>query len=244
MFMQQAQQVKEMILKLSEIADETPTVKSFKAELPEGTGVDFYPGQFFMVSFPGDAEIKTARAYSVASSPMEKKYLEIALNKIGPFTTKMFQLKPGDLLKFKGPYGKFHFSEEIKNNLVLIAGGTGITPLIGIMRYCSGKKLSNRIKFIYSVKTPDEIIYKKELEKLQKINEKLDCIVTVTRAEDSNSWSGRKGRVDLNLLKENIEDAGKSIYFLCGAKEFVDSLISMLQSLGVSREQIKTDVWG
>ena len=104
MFMQQAQQVKEMILKLSEIADETPTVKSFKAELPEGTGVDFYPGQFFMVSFPGDAEIKTARAYSVASSPMEKKYLEIALNKIGPFTTKMFQLKPGDLLFWTGTY--------------------------------------------------------------------------------------------------------------------------------------------
>ena len=242
--MQQAQQIVEFVSKIIEITDETPTVKSFKAELPEGAGVNFYPGQFFMVSFPNDPEIKVSRAYSIASSPVQKKYLEIALNKVGPFTTKMFQLKAGDLLKFKGPYGKFYFSEDIKNDLVLIAGGTGITPLIGIIRYCADKKSSNKIKFIYSVKTPDEIIYKKELEKLKKMNENLDYTVTITRAEDSHNWSGRNGRIDLNLLKENIEDAGKSIYFLCGSKEFVDSLISMLQSLGVSREQIRTDVWG
>ena len=244
MFMQQAQQIKEIILKLSEIADETPIVKSFKAELPEGTDLNFYPGQFFMVSFPGDAEIKTARAYSVASSPMEKKYLEIALNKIGPFTTKMFQLKPGDLLKFKGPYGKFYFNEDIKNNLVLIAGGTGITPLIGIMRYCAGKKLSNKIKFIYSVRTPDEIIYKNELEKIKQANSNFDYVVTLTRADDDPSWRGEKGRIDLILLEENIEKASENIYFLCGPREFVNDIIGLLEAMGVKREQIRTDVWG
>src|SRR3989344_8300136 len=98
------QQVHEHILKISEITDETPTVKSFKARLPENLNIDFYPGQFFMVSFPNDPEIKTARAYSISSSPEQKKYLEIALNKVGPFTAKMFELKPSDSLKFKGPY--------------------------------------------------------------------------------------------------------------------------------------------
>lgn len=241
--MQQLQQIKEFASKVIEIADETPTVKSFKIELPDSS-LSFYPGQFFMVSFQDDAEIKTARAYSIASSPMEKKYLEIALNKVGPFTTKMFQLKPGDLLKFKGPYGKFYFSEDIKNNLVLIAGGTGITPLIGIIRYCTDKCLSNKIRFIYSVRTPDEIIYKSELEKLKKINENFDYVVTITRAEDSHNWNSKKGRINLELLKESINDIENSLYFLCGPKEFVDSVISMLQSLGAKREQIKTDVWG
>ena len=242
--MQQAQQVQEHLLKIMEITDETPTVKSFKVELPKNADVNFYPGQFFMVSFPNDSEIKTARAYSIASSPLEKDYLEIALNKVGPFTAKMFGLEKGGILKFKGPYGKFYFHEGIKNNLVLIAGGTGITPLIGIIRYCTDKKLGNKIKFIYSVKTPEEIVYKNEIAKIKNLNKNFDYVVTITRAENDKIWSGKKGRIDIGLLRENIENVENNLYFLCGPKEFVDNIISMLQSLGAKREHIKTDVWG
>ena len=238
------QQIQEFILRISKITDETPLVKSFRAELPKNISIDFYPGQFFMVSFAEDAEIKTARAYSIASSPLNKSYLEIALDKVGPFTTKLFSMKEGDLLKFKGPYGKFYFNEEMKNNLVLVAGGTGITPLIGIVRYCNDKKLNNKIRFLYSVRTPSDIIYKEDLEKIKNENNNFDYVVTITRQEVNDSWKGRKGRVDLNLLKENIEDIENSIYYLCGPKDFVHSIIEMLESLGVKKEQIKTDIWG
>ena len=231
-------------MRISKITDETPLVKSFRAELPKNISIDFYPGQFFMVSFAEDAEIKTARAYSIASSPLNKSYLEIALDKVGPFTTKLFSMKEGDLLKFKGPYGKFYFNEEMKNNLVLVAGGTGITPLIGIVRYCNDKKLNNKIRFLYSVRTPSDIIYKEDLEKIKNENNNFDYVVTITRQEVNDSWKGRKGRVDLNLLKENIEDVENSIYYLCGPKDFVHSIIEMLESLGVKKEQIKTDIWG
>ena len=162
--MQQAQQIQEYVLRISKIIDETPLVKAFRVELPSDVNINFYPGQFFMVSFVDDPEIKVSRAYSIASSPLNKEYLEIALDKVGPFTTKLFAMKEGDLLKFKGPYGKFYFNEEIKNNLVLIAGGTGITPLMGITRYCNDKKLSNKIKFIYSVRSSEDIIYNDELK--------------------------------------------------------------------------------
>ena len=241
--MQQAQQVHEYILKISEIIDETPSVKVFRVKLPEDVDMDFYSGQFFMVSFVNDPEIKTARAYSIASSSLKKNYLEIGLNKVGPFTAKMFQMQTGDLLKFKGPYGKFYFNEQIKNDLVLIEGGTGITPLIGIIRYCNDKKLNNKIKLIYSVKISEEIIYRDDIEEIKKSNKNFDYVVTITRPEESN-WLGRKGRIDLNLLKENVEDVENSLYYLCGPKEFVDTIISMLLSLGAKREQAKTDVWG
>ena len=237
------QQIQEHILKISRIIDETPSVKAFRVDLPEGADIDFCPGQFFMVSFVDDAEIKTTRAYSIASSPLNNNYLEIALNRVGPFTTKLFSMKEGDLLKFKGPYGKVYFNEEIKNNIVLIAGGTGITPLIGIIRYCTDKNLSNKIKLIYSVKTPQDIIYKDDLEKIKNKNKNFDYVATVTRDGDSG-WKGAKGRINLNLLKENIEDVNGSICFLCGSKEFVHSIIEMLESLGVKKEQIKTDIWG
>lgn len=238
------QQVQEHILRISEIRDETPTVKSFKVSLPENFDIDFLPGQFFMVSFPNDPQLKIARAYSIASSPMEKGYLEIALNKIGAFTTKMFDLKEGDLLKFKGPYGKFYFNENIKNDIILVAGGTGIAPLIGIIRYCTDKKLGNKIKLFYSVKNPEEIIFHDEIKKLKEKNSRFDYLITITRPEDHHIWDGKRGRIEQNLLEENIENISESVYFLCGSKEFVDDIIAMLQNIGVKREQIKTDVWG
>jgi len=242
--MEQTQKIQEYILRISEIIDETPSVKVFRVDSRSNSDINFYPGQFFMISFIDDPEIKSSRAYSIASSPSNKDYLEIALDRIGPFTTKLFQMKAGDPLKFKGPYGKFYFNEEIKNNLILIAGGTGITPLIGIARYCSDKNLSNKIKFIYSVKTPNDIIYKDELARIKKSNINFDYVVTVTRPEEHHKWSGRKGRIDSGLLKENVGGIKQSIYFLCGPKEFVHSIIEMLESLGVNREQIKTDIWG
>lgn len=242
--MQQSQQVQEYVLRISRIIDETPNVKAFRVEVPHGASIEFLPGQFFMVSFADDPEIKVSRAYSIASSPLDKGHLEIALDKVGPFTTKLFAMKEGGLLKFKGPYGKFCFNEEIKNNLVLIAGGTGITPLMGIIRYCNGKKLNNKIKLIYSVRTPSDVIYKNELEHIKKSNGNFDYVVAITRAEEHHGWHGRRGRVDLDLLKENVKDIGNSIYFLCGPNEFVHSVIEMLENLGVRKEQIKTDVWG
>lgn len=238
------QRIGEYDLELMEIIDETPTVKAFRFKLPKDEGIGFYPGQFFMVSFLNDPEIRTGRAYSIASSPMQKGYLEIALNKVAQFTAKLFQARKRDILRFKGPFGKFYFNEEMKNDLVLIAGGTGITPLMGIMRYCSDKGLGNKIEFIYSVRTPDEIIYKAELERLKKSNKNFDYVVTITRPEQSHNWNGKTGRISLELLKENIDEFGDKIYFLCGPKEFVDNIVSMLQSFGVVKEQIKTDVWG
>ena len=251
--MQQTQQVQEHVLRISKIVDETPSVKAFQLELPRNTNIEFYPGQFFMVSFVDDPEIKTSRAYSIASSPLNIKNIEIALDKVGPFTKKLFQIKEGEFLKVKGPYGKFYFHEEMKNNIVLIAGGTGITPLMSIIRYCNDKKPGNKIKFVYSVRTPHDIIYKNELEKIKQENDNFDYVATITRAEENQvlgerashvTWHGRKGRIDLDLLKHNIEDIENSIYFLCGPKEFVHSIIEMLESLGVKKEQIKTDIWG
>jgi len=236
--------VKEYELKLLEVKQEISDVKLFRFEYPKDNDFKFYPGQFMMVSFIDNPEIKYPRAYSLASSPENKKYIEIALDKVAKFTRKMFKLKVGEAMKFKGPYGKFCFTEETKNNLVLIAGGTGITPLIGLVRYCTDRKLSNKIKFLYSVRNPESIIYRKELEKLKNNNKNFDYAVTITRAHANTKWDGKTGRIDADFLKENIEDVKESVYFLCGPKELVHNIISMLESLGVVKDNIKTDIWG
>ncbi len=132
----------------------------------------------------------------------------------------------------------------MKNNIVLIAGGTGITPLIGILRYATDKNIPNKIKLFYSVKNPGEIIFHEDIKRIKQSNLNFEYFITITRPEDHHVWDGRRGRIEHNLLGENIENISESVYFLCGSKEFVDNIISMLQNLGVKREQIKTDVWG
>lgn len=236
-------EIKEYKLKIKEIVDETPEVKLFRCEIPKGTDINFNSGQFFMVSKEGD-EDNLKRAYSVASSPAQKDYIEIGLDKVGKFSTKLFGLKPGDTLIFKGPYGKFYFSEEIKQNLVLIAGGVGITPLMSIIRCCNDKKLVNKVNLLYSVKNPEDIIYRDELEKIKNENKNINYEVTITRPRAETDWSGKTGRIDEEFLKDKIENIKKSLYFLCGPNEFIKANIEILEKLGVTKDQIKTDVWG
>ena len=237
--MQQPIPIQEYKLKIIEIIDETPDIKTFRVE---NKNIPFYPGQFFMVRFEDSEAFR--RAYSVASSPTQKHYIDITMNLVGEFTKRLWQAKIGDFLLFKGPYGKFYFDETLNNDLILIGGGLGITPLMSIIRYCDDKGLKNKIRLIYSVRTPRDIIYTEEIKKLKGQNNNFDYTITITRQDDKILWTGKTGRIDIDLLKSNINNVGNSLYFLCGPISFVKSAIQMLESLGAKKEQIKTDIWG
>lgn len=234
--------IQEHKLKIIKIVDEAPEVKTFRVGILKETEIDFYPGQFFMVRFPDDSKLQ--RAYSIASSPENKEYMDITIELAGEFTTKLFKSKVNDELIFKGPFGKFHFTEAIKNDLILINGGCGISASMSIIRYCTDKKLQNKINLIYSVKTPADIIYNEELKKIKEQNKNFNYIVTITRSKPEHNWQGRTGRIDGQLLKQNIDNFEENLYFICGPLEFVKGTIEKLESLGVTKEQIKTDVWG
>ena len=236
------QKVNEYKLKIIKITDEAHDTKTFRAEVPENAGIDFLPGQFFMVRFDGNEILK--RAYSIASSPTDKGFLDITMNLVGEFTKKLWQCKTGDYLIFIGPYGKFYFDENMKENLVLIGGGLGITPLRSIIRYCNHKKLPNKINLIYSARRPDAIVYKEELENFKKKNPKYDFVFTITRLQPEHKWNGRAGRIDEELLSGNIEDVNNTSFFVCGPLQFVRDARAMLERLGAKKEQIKADIWG
>ena len=237
--MQQPIPIQEYKLKITEIIDETPDIKTFRVE---NKSILFYPGQFVMVRFEDSATFH--RAYSIASSPTQKKYIGITMNLVGEFTKKLWQAKIGDFLLFKGPYGKFCFDEAMSSDLMLIGGGLGITPLMSIIRYCNDKSLKNKIKLSDSVRTPRDIIYTEEIKKLKEQNHNFNYTITITRPDDKTLWTGKTGRIDIDLLKNNIGNVENSLYFLCGPISFVKSAIAMLESLGAKKEQIKTDIWG
>ncbi|MBI2208457.1 hypothetical protein HYU50_03100 [Candidatus Woesearchaeota archaeon] len=236
------QKAKEHKLKITRIIDEAHDTKTFRVEVPKNTEIDFLPGQFFMVRFWNNEILK--RAYSIASSPTDKGHMDITMNLVGEFTKKLWQCKVNEHLIFTGPYGKFYFDESMKQDLVLICGGLGITPLRSIIRYCNDKKLPNKINLIYSARTPDAIVYKEELENYKKKNPNYKFVFTITRPQPEHKWNGRTGRIDEGLLRGNIENIENTLFFVCGPLQFVKDTRAMLESLGAKKEQIKTDIWG
>jgi len=232
--------MKTMKAVISKVKEEADEINTYTISLPEE--IEFIPGQFVMTWFDEEPNLK--RAYSIASSPLKKKEIELTIKKVAKFTSKLFEKKEGDKINVRGPFGHFTFKETDKHDLILIAGGTGITPLLCMMRYIKDKKLKNKVHLFYSNRTPETILYKEELDELNK-EKNIEVIYTCTRIEekDKAKWEGYCERINEKMIEKHVKTFENKIAYLCGAKEMVSQLEKMLLEHGVPKEQVKTEKW-
>ena len=232
--------VQEFKSKILKIIQEAPEVKTLVIECPDD--FSFQPGQFVMLSLPDNP--KFAKAYSISSSPLKKRVIEITF-KIESYpkeeepkhlTPRLGKCKPGQELIIKGSYGKFILGES-KSSYIFISAGTGIAPLMSMIRYCLDKSLKKDITLINSNRTPEAIIYKKEL---QELSSKINLIQTITQPQ--SEWKGHKGRIDKHLLRENLKPG--ALIYICGPKEMVLTTKQYLKDLSIADEQIRVELWG
>lgn len=221
-----------MLLKIIKIIQETPDTKTLRLEIED---FRFLPGQFIMLesNIKGRTE---KRAYSISSSPSQKNYIEITVKKVknGLVSAYIHKLNEGNYVEIKGPYGHFIFNENKKNH-IFIAAGCGIAPLMSMIRYILDKKFDMNIVLIYSEKSYKYIIYRKELENLQK-NKNFRYIFTLTRDE---LWKGHKGRITQDLIRNNIKN--DPLFYISGPIKMVDAVNEMLKNLNIKKEKIKIE---
>lgn len=220
--------------RLTKIIVETPETKTFRFTIPEG--LPHKPGQWIMLSKDLNGE-PVSRAYSMASPPTEEGFVELTIKQMekGVFSTYMCtRAKEGDVFKIKGPYGKFVFDEGAKD-VMFIAAGSGIVPLMCMMRYIHDKKLPTKVTLLYSSKTEEYIIYRKELEEFA--NSCMRVVHTITRDPD---YPGHKGRINKDMIKEVAHGMEKT-FFLCGPPKMVEAVVEELQELGVPNNRIKME---
>lgn len=236
--------------KISFVEKQAELAKVFRFPVPEE--FSFLPGQFVMIKIElrekngfevldGREKIQT-RAFSISSSPMQKGYIETAIKEEeNGFVSKYFNriAELNDTVTISGPYGNFYFQEGTEE-IVLLAAGSGITPLISILRYITDKKLSAKAVLIYSNRSIDDTIYFKELQELEKRNPKIKIIFTMTRQPE---WPGEKGRVNLDMIKKYFPEKTKPVCFICGSPDFSDSCKDTLINAGVAQEKIKMEKW-
>ena len=150
--------------------------------------------------------------------------------------------KIGDSFKMSTPKGVFTYDDTLKN-IVLIAGGSGIAPIRSICKYIIQKRLKTNIKIFFSARTYDEIIFMNELNEYAKCNSNLKIIYTLTR-ENSENWTGLRGRLTVDMMLESVENPKDYNYFLCGPMNMVRGFAKELIKFGVNRKHIKRDIWG
>jgi ferredoxin-NADP reductase/uncharacterized protein YcbX len=231
-------------LVVDEVRNETAAVKTFRLRHPSEAAIPFrfLPGQFLTITLERGAEV-LQRCYTIASSPSESGFCEITVKREGAASGLLHDLlAAGSRLSVAGPLGQFTFDEDKADEIVLIAGGVGITPLMSNIRYLTSQSWKGRIDLIYSVKTPDDIIFREELETLQRAFPALRVHITTT-ARDEN-WRGARGRLSEKFIRDIVPDiAGRTVH-ICGPAAMASAVQQILHHLGVAPSRIEVEAFG
>jgi ferredoxin-NADP reductase/DMSO/TMAO reductase YedYZ heme-binding membrane subunit len=233
-------------LRVVSIVEETPDVRTFRFADPAGQPLPFkhQPGQYLVLSLLIEGK-KVKRTYTIASSPAQSNYCEITVKREenGYGSRHVHEtFREGHMVNITAPAGRFTFSGTESASIVLIAAGVGITPLMSILRTLTAQQWQGDIHFVYSAKTVRDIIFRRELEDLQKRFPKLRLHVTLTRAHD-HEWTGKKGRITAELLNELVPDIARHPVYICGPASMMEPTIQLLRGLGVPTEQIKSEAF-
>jgi ferredoxin-NADP reductase/DMSO/TMAO reductase YedYZ heme-binding membrane subunit len=231
-------------LRVARIVQETPEVRTFRFAAPDGGPLPFqhHPGQYLVISPLIDGK-KVNRPYTISSSPTKPDYCEITVKREekGRVSRHLHDtLREGDIINISAPTGRFIFDGTQANSIVLIAGGVGITPLMAIARYLTDTHWKSDIYFAYATKTPNDIIFRKELDDLKARFPNLHLHVTLSRAEDTD-WMGHKGRVSAEFLTKCIPELATRLVYICGPDAMMSMTVQVLKDLGVPSERIKME---
>jgi ferredoxin-NADP reductase len=215
----------------------TPTTRAIEVEKPKAFA--FRPTQFTFLQLRTEEGVD-ARPMSLATSPT-RPHLEYAVRLSDSAYKRAFAaLRPGDEVLVFGPIGDFVLHET--RPAVLLAGGIGITPLKGMAEYAADKALPIPIRLVYSNRSEDEIVYRDELDSLEKQNLNFRVLHTLTRTIDGG-WRGRTGRIDRELLQEAARDLADPIYYVSGTPGMVVGTLRLLRALNVPDEDLEVEAF-
>ena len=229
-------------LRVARIFQETPNVKTFRFVPVDGGPLPFQhePGQYLILSLKVDGQ-PVRRSYTMASPPSRGHFVEITVKREenGLASRHLHDgVREGDAVAVTAPAGRFVFGGGESESIAMIAGGVGITPLMAKIRYLTDCGWPGRIHLLVSARTESELIFRRELDELQRRHANLNVTTTLTR-EPSTNWPGLRGRITANLLRELLSPLANARIHLCGPTEMTEPLIVLLKADGVAEDRIQ-----
>ena len=228
-------------LRVARVFDETPDVRTFRLVPPDASRLpfDFLPGQYLNLALQVDG-CRVNRSYTIASPPSRTGYCELTVKREEQGTASRHlhdAVHESSLINVSAPAGRFTFTGKEAESIVLIAGGVGITPLMSKIRYLTDLAWSGAIHLVYSVKQRQDIIFREELEYLQRRFPNLHVTLTLSRCTETNGKE-RCGRISAELLNHIVPHISSQRVHVCGPDGMMESVVALLRGLGVAPEQI------
>jgi len=221
---------------VKEIIPRTYNVTSFRFPRPET--LDYKPGQFQFVTIKADGK-ELSKPFSISSSPTEKTHIEFTKKlSDSEFSTAIKALKVGDWARIDAPYGKFTFEGE-HERIGLLGGGIGITPFMGICKYCTDMRLTTKITLLYGNRTENDIAFRKELETMQAQNKNLKVVFILNEA--SSGWKGTTGLITADMIKKEIPDYKETVFYTCGPPAMVEIMEKLIEQLDLPKTQLNRE---
>jgi CDP-4-dehydro-6-deoxyglucose reductase, E3 len=213
--------------------------KHFEFETANGSRFEFRPGQYISLDFNVNGE-RLVRAYSVASSPHHDNRFDLCLNIVlgGHVSPSIFDLKPGDQIEFRGPFGQFVLRHPADPVSAFIATGTGIAPLRSMIQYLFQKPCASEVWLIFGVREEADILYRGEFEQLASEHSNFHFIPTLSRP--GPDWQGHTGYVQKQIALYLRDKTGFHAY-VCGLKKMVNDVRQQLRHMGYSAKDLSCE---
>lgn len=232
-------------LRVSDIFDETATTKTLRLIAVDQELPPFQAGQYISLFLEIDG-IRTSRPFSISSPPNQTGYYDITVKRVENGLVSNYLLdgvNGGDELVSSGPEGHFYFNPLIhKKTMVCIAGGSGITPFMSMIREIVDCGLDRTVHLFFGNRSDDDIIFDAELTS---ISERFENITYVPVIEDpSTGFQGACGFVTGQLIRELIGDIGDKSFFICGPQGLYDFCLPELEGMGIPRRKIRQEMYG
>jgi len=234
------------IATVAAIRPETSGVKSFSLIAPEWQ--PHRPGQHVDVRLTAPDGYQAQRSYSIASAPGPDGRFDLTVERIADGEVSAYfhdVLVPGDEVEVRGPIGGYFVWEPaLGGPLLLIAGGSGVVPVMAILRDRAAADTPPSATLLYSSRTIDDVIYRDELERLAANDVGLRVLHTLTR-EQPPGWTGFARRIDKPMLEEALKGIGpQPLTYICGPTLLVEAAANGLVDLGVNPGRIRTERFG
>jgi glycine betaine catabolism B len=237
----------EHLVAIERVVQETPTDRTFVLPVPKGAEAEFRfaPGQFVTVIDPDDsATPPRKKAYSISSSPEDAGRIEVTVRDMGDFGHRFYGFAPGKVLRVIPPRGKFTLPPVVKDDLLFLAGGSGVTPFRGFVRSLRARLHERPVTLVTSARVPADLVFDAEMRRHARETTWFRYVPTVTRLDPSVPFAGRRGRVDAAMLRSLLRRPAETTVYACGPDPFVDAALAAAAEAGVPAAKTHKEKWG
>jgi ferredoxin-NADP reductase len=220
---------------VTQVRPETPHVKSFRIALP--MWMEHLPGQHYDVRLTAPDGYQAERSYSIASSPLDVGEIELTIDRLADGEVSPYfhdVVADGDQVEVRGPFTSY-FVWRGERPVLLVGGGSGVVPLMAMLRHRRRVMPDLPMRLVYSVRHADDVIYADELGD--------DAVLTFTR-DAPDGWKGHVGHIDPSLIAAVSSALLPGTAFVCGGTGFVEAAADLLLGAGFNEEEIRTERFG